>query len=71
MFGKYHSESTKLLIAKKKSIPVQVFDILGNLKYTFESSVQAAKFFKVHKGTIGRYIKNKKLFKDTFLIKRI
>ena len=71
MFGKKHSELTKDLISKKKSKPVEVFDSSGILTYNFDNSVKAAEFFKVFKGTIGRYIKSGKLFKGLYYIKRI
>jgi group I intron endonuclease len=62
MYGRKHKESTKILISQKIGKLIEVYDIHGKLLHFFESSVKAAEFFGVYKGTIGRYIKSGKVF---------
>jgi group I intron endonuclease len=70
MFGKKHNLKTKLLMSERKSKKVYLYKkdmvLLKNLK----NSVVAADHFKVHRGTIGRYIKSIKLFKGLYRITR-
>ena len=72
MFGKTHSDYTKNLMSIKKSTrPLGLYDENYNLIESYSNRVQLANKFDVHKTTISRYIKSRKLFKGKFYIKEI
>jgi len=70
MYGRYHSEQSKKLISLRMrgmdaSTPgVRVYNSVGSLVLTFNSNVEAAAHFGLSKSTIGRYIKNGKIYNE-------
>src|SRR6266702_778417 len=70
MFGKSHSEYTKILMSIKKSIrPLGLYDENFNIIEKYSNQIELANKFSVHKTTISRYIKSGKLFKGKFYIR--
>ena len=67
MFGKTHTKFTKHIMSIKKSIrPIGLYDENNNIISKYSNQVELAKKFGVHKGTISKYIKSGKLFKNKF-----
>lgn len=65
MYGKEHSRKTKELMAIKKSKPVYLYKYINSkfeLEEIYPNSIYLASLFNLHKTTIGKYIKNKKIF---------
>lgn len=63
--SKEHNSKTKDLISAKLSKPVYMYIFVNNkfkLKETYPNSLYVAKLLNLHKTTIGKYIKNKKIF---------
>ena len=67
MYGKNHSEVTKLKIQDIKSrFIVSLYDINNILLKTFKNNVELANYLGITKSTVGRYIKYQKLFKGLY-----
>jgi group I intron endonuclease len=72
MYNKTDSINTKQLISLKLSKrPLGLYSLDMVLIKTFISQVEAAKFFNVYKGTIGRYVKSGNIFKGKYYFKEI
>lgn len=74
MYGKTHSEETKKAMAKKKNkylSGVGIFDLNNNLIQKFDNNVELAKFLGISKVTVGKYLNNNLIYKDTYIFKPI
>lgn len=76
MFGKTHSAEAKQKMAAKRnarSSPngVGVFDLNDRLVGKFASNVEVANHFQSSKPTISRYVRQGKVFKDNYIIKKL
>lgn len=70
MYGRKHTEATKLILSALKSKnTVGLYDANSKLIKTFNNNVQVAKFLKIYKTTVGRYIKSGKLLYGKYLIR--
>jgi group I intron endonuclease len=66
MYGKRHNDNTKKLMSSLKSKPVYLYKFFNNNEFklvkVYPNCIEIAKLLNLHKTTIGRYIKNKKVF---------
>jgi group I intron endonuclease len=65
MFGKIHSEETKDKMRKRKNkypLGVVIWDLEGNLISKFENNVELAKYLKISKVTVGKYLNTNLLY---------
>jgi group I intron endonuclease len=70
MYAKKHTEETRLLMSLRKSKNiVALYDINNNLVKEFNNNVELANFLKIHKTTIGRYIKSGKIWNNQYYFK--
>lgn len=68
MFNKTHSFKTRELISKSKQIKVYIYDVKSQkLLFLCNSITQLADTLNVHKSTISRYIKSKKVWKNKYI----
>lgn len=54
-YGLTLTNKTKSLMSEKKKIPLFLYDLKKNFIRSFESGLEAALYFKVHKATISKY----------------
>uniref|UniRef100_UPI002237C518 GIY-YIG endonuclease n=1 Tax=Ramaria rubella TaxID=113071 RepID=UPI002237C518 len=69
-FGFKLTNETKSLMSEKKKIPLYLYDLNKNLIRSFESGLEAAVFFKVHKATISKYLKPGKIIQGKYILTR-
>lgn len=72
MYNQTHNSHSKKLISLKLSKrPLGLYSLDMVWLKTFVNQVEAAKYFNVFKGTIGRYVKSGKIFQDKYYFKEI
>lgn len=74
MFGRTHSESSKRLISEKANkYPkgVGLYDLNNNLILTFKNNVELGKYVNITKSTVGKYMKEGKVYKNKYIFKPI
>jgi group I intron endonuclease len=74
MFGKIHSEEAKDKIRKRKNkypLEVGIFDLEGNLISKFENNVELAKYLKVYKVTVGKYLNTNLIYDNSYYFRPI
>ena len=72
MFGKHHTAKTRSLISKMRSKrPIGLFDLNNILLHEYPNQVVLAKFLRVNKTTISRYIKSGRVFQSKYFIKEL
>jgi group I intron endonuclease len=68
MFGQNHSAETLLKMSLAKGSNIQVINKETNETIIYSSNYKAAEALGCSKSTIRNYIKNKKLYKNKYLI---
>lgn len=74
MCGKSHSEESKKIMAIKKNKylnGVGIFDLNDNLIKKFSNNVELANYLGISKVTVGKYLKNKLIYKSVYIFKPI
>lgn len=86
MFGKKHSEASKAIMSDKKnkySFPpaalppgllrkgVGIYDLEDNLISKFKNNVELAKYLKISKVTVGKYLNSSLVYNNTYRFKPI
>ena len=63
MYGKTHSEDTRVKMSERKNkylLGVGIFDLEGNLISKFKNNVELAKHLNISKVTVGKYLNSKR-----------
>ena len=71
MYGKKHSNYTKLLMVAAKSKPVYVYSTNNQLLASYPNSVKVAEWLKITKTTVNKYIKNGKVWNNKYIFRKI
>lgn len=74
MFGKIHSEEAKDKMRKRKNkypLGVGILDLEGNLISKFENNVELAKYLKVSKVTVGKYLNTNLIYDNSYYFRPI
>jgi len=74
MFGKKHSETAKAAMSEKKHkypLGVGLYDLDGNLILTFKNNVELAKYLKISKVTVGKYLNSGLIYNNIYRFKPI
>ena len=74
MFGKKHTESTKNKISSKISkypSGVGIYDLDNNLISRFKNNVELAKYLKISRVTVGKYLKSGAVYNKIYYFKVI
>ena len=74
MFGKNHSEETKLIMSQKKNkypLGVGIYDLDDNLLFKFNNNVELGKYLNISKVTVGKYLNSGLVYNKTSRFKPI
>nr|YP_009327865.1 hypothetical protein [Epichloe festucae]APB96823.1 hypothetical protein [Epichloe festucae]APB96883.1 hypothetical protein [Epichloe hybrida] len=74
MYGKTHSDETRSIMTKKinKYLKgVGIFDLNNNLIKKFDNNVELAKYLKISKVTVGKYMNNNLIYDNIYIFKPI
>nr|YP_009327810.1 hypothetical protein [Epichloe typhina]APB96768.1 hypothetical protein [Epichloe typhina] len=74
MYGKTHSDETRSIMAKKRNKylkGVGIFDLNNNLIKKFDNNVELAKYLKISKVTVGKYMNNNLIYNNIYIFKPI
>jgi group I intron endonuclease len=68
MYGKTHTTEVKAKMSATLGTAIYVYDLNGTLVNTFNSARKAAEYFNSNHVTIMKYVKNKKLYQEQWIL---
>nr|ABU24266.1 GIY-YIG endonuclease [Hypocreales sp. IMI 338019R] len=74
MFGKTHTDKAKKLMSIKKNKYINgvgIFDLNGNLIKKFNNNIELGNYLNISKVTVGKYLNNNLIYKDSYIFKPI